>query len=352
MANAWMPTLVLILALEVSGALAQPAAIPAESLPLAGPWEEDALYSPSWYAHGEALFYTRDQADRRSISGDNNNMGTITILMSTDALEFDYQPGARFTVGRRVGDTALEISYFGIEQYSATAQVTSADAPNGILYSPMSRFDGMGSTPPFDYADLHRISYSSNLHNAELNLRRHLARGGSVEGSLLVGLRYMKVHERFDFFSAANDYPSLGPASGTLGAITDNDLFGAQLGADLLWHATQRFSLQAGAKGAMLGNSAVRHGYIEYEWSGFSFRDDTGARGQNLSSIVEAGLFGIFQATPSVRLRAGYQVLMVGGLALAPTQLNFGDDLEAGSDVKQQGSTVFHGPSCGLEATW
>jgi hypothetical protein len=83
-----------------------------------------------------------------------------------------------------------------------------------------------------------------------------------------------------------------------------------------------------------------------------SFRDDASASDQRLSSVLEASLSGFYQITPRVRLRAGYQVLVVGGLALAPTQLNFGDDPDADAHVKLQGSTVFHGPSCGLEASW
>ncbi len=49
-------------------------------------------------------------------------------------------------------------------------------------------------------------------------------------------------------------------------------------------------------------------------------------------------------------MRAGYQVMWLGGLALAPEQLNF--DFRQPIVINQRGRLFYQGASLGLEASW
>jgi len=316
----------------------------------------DAAGCPDgWYARGEAFLLQRDRAPRTAISADVDFTGAATVLLTTDNLHFGYEPGTRLTLGRQFGCNRIELSYFGLHDFSASAQVTSADAPSGTLQSAWAGFASPATIDPFDGADLHRITYGSRLHSAEINLRHQAEPASCLASTWLVGVRYLKVSEDFAFFSSVNDWMGNGPAYGTYAVTTNNDLLGGQLGTELVWSCTPRLSLGATAKGALLGSAAKKVAVFETVMpppAAPYFRTEAGASGHTLASIVETGLFTEVQLTPRISARAGYDVILVSGLALAPQQLNFSDDPGAAGAIHLNGKSVYHGPSFGLNVVW
>jgi hypothetical protein len=83
-----------------------------------------------------------------------------------------------------------------------------------------------------------------------------------------------------------------------------------------------------------------------------SWQDTRGADGEVLAGVIEVGLTGSYQWGSSVRFLAGYDVLLVSGLALAPDQLDFSADPENGQYLNDSGNTVYHGPHGGVEIVW
>ena len=52
------------------------------------------------------------------------------------------------------------------------------------------------------------------------------------------------------------------------------------------------------------------------------------------------------------RSTAGYQILYVAGLALAPEQMATSNTKGADSQLDRSGSAFYHGPSVGAKVSW
>ncbi len=106
-----------------------------------------------------------------------------TAVLFTDSSHFAIQPGMEIKLGKYCDSiTAVEISYFGLHHFNGSASVTD---PNERLATPFS----MAGTylDDFDQAFQQGFSTSSEVHNVELNLRRHLTQ----PIWLVAGLRYI-----------------------------------------------------------------------------------------------------------------------------------------------------------------
>jgi hypothetical protein len=81
-------------------------------------------------------------------------------------------------------------------------------------------------------------------------------------------------------------------------------------------------------------------------------RDPIAADGTAVAALGELDVVLIRRLSDMWSLRLGYSVIGLGGLALAPDQLDFTDTSLSGSNVNSQGWIFLHGLLAGVEARW
>ncbi|MDX1946934.1 MAG: BBP7 family outer membrane beta-barrel protein [Pirellulaceae bacterium] len=287
---------------------------------------------PAWYVVGEGLFLQRDNGSRRQpvvLAGDSGD----TLLDTADS-HFDFEGGPRILLGRRTGDCrAWEVSYFGTHFWESTVGIVD---PNNLdIPGPL-----VGVADDFDNANEMVLSYKSQLHNAEFNLVRDLC-----TWSLLAGFRYVNLDERYNINSTDSD----GDVSDYT-IRTSNNLFGFQLGGRLE-RSSGRLGWEAVGKGGIFGNDAIQRQLVRDNDNTFVLRNARD-RSTVVSFVGDFNLTGKYALNDCWSVRAGYFVMVVSGVALAPDQLDFNDDLDSGTNLATGGDLFLHGANLGLEARW
>lgn len=216
------------------------------------------------------------------------------VVFDDDA---EFAPGMRALVGVSISDWyRIEFSSLGFHSWSDPCCPTN-DANNGT------------------------VSFSSDLDNAELNLRRRVAmpadRHVCAQMSCLVGLRYMNVTEELVATDGAR-------------TTTDNDLVGVQIGTLAQFLVHNRAWIDFEIKGAILMNDAER------SWDNAVFASEDGT-----SFLGDLSLQFNYQFAPSWTIRAGYNAMWLTGVALAAENHN-------ALCVDHDGDVVYHGPNIGL----
>jgi hypothetical protein len=317
---------------------------------------------PCCYVQVDALFLQRSpRTTNQAIVVDPN---TDTTFLSTSDLDFNYNPGLQATVGWCLCDgRALELSYFGLFDASSTE---SSVAPGGaFLTFPDNLVDNV-----FVGMDRVFVDYSSALHGLELNLpcccgccttccdqcgcdgRCH---GSDLDGvrcqsvTWFAGLRYLNLRERLNIVAQRDEVG--GVEEGAYNIRTSNNLYGAQLGARI--RRTQgRFGWEATGKGGIFASD------VQQEQSVTDFppvpplRPTVSSSRDGVAFIGELNLTGLYRLTDIWNLRAGYSLLWIEGVALAPDQLDFDfAAAEGGSELDTSGMFL-HGVNFGLEGRW
>jgi hypothetical protein len=147
------------------------------------------------------------------------------------------------------------------------------------------------------------VSYSSRLYNVELNLRWKQLECMPV----LFGFRTLGLDESFQITSAGTPL---------VNTTTNNGLYGMQLGVEpVLWDQCNGFRLEGLVKAGLYGNSVHQ-------------RTTFYPNGQELNSsshgvpscVAELGLIGSYSLNKCWSIRAGYEVMWITSVALAPDQ--------------------------------
>jgi hypothetical protein len=235
--------------------------------------------------------------------------------------ELDWSVGPRIVLGRGLSDRdAFEIGYFA--QYQMNGNVF---VPGGAGFNVNNRAD-----------------YRSELNSAELNYRHWF----TPELSVLAGFRYLNWHENLNTaFDTASPLPP-----GTVNQVyhTSNNLFGLQTGGDWKHCFNDKFGIELGAKAGVYGTHVEMDGTVNVPGIGIL---STNANSSRASFVGELGLIGTYKVTTYLNARAGYQVMWVEGIALAPDQVTPANFLGAPS-VNNRGSVFLHGAVLGLELRW
>lgn len=328
---------------------------------------------PRVYGYAEALFLERSNRcfdQPLLVQRDEFGNPAATGLATAD-LQFDYEPALRIVLGFRLCEGwGIEGGYFGLWDAEATESV----AP-GV---PLSFPDGLGAGGTTEgasvWAFLHRtwVDYSSAVHSGELNLVYCGDRDGKCEAGKcgfasagacgtsrgrtfewLAGFRYLDLREELRIAGQRDEIG--GTASGVYDIRTINQLCGGQLGAR--WRCWgERLGFEATGKLGVFGNAAEQEQYItDYpaDQSGaFPLRPLTGDDGTEVAFVSDLNLTAIYRLNEVWSLRAGYNLIWISGVALAPDQLDFSGTLPAGDQLHSTGSLFLHGASCGVEARW
>jgi Putative beta barrel porin-7 (BBP7) len=332
---------------------------------------------PCVYGQVEALFMKRDpRFIRQPIVVDGN---TNTTLLSTSDLDFDFDPGLRATVGMRLcGGRALEFSYFGLFQGNASAVAVKPDE-NAFL-----TFPGNLAGNVFVNMNRTQVNYSSWVHSFEVNLpcccgccdesgctevrdecgcteRRDDCGSGTVRDNCgrgtvrchsfewFGGFRYLNIGEELNI--SAQRIVAGEVEEGAYNIRTANHLYGGQLGARLRrWG--DRFGWEATGKAGIFGNDAQQTQSVT-DFPNFPLRPTVSSSSGEVAFVGEINLSALYRLTNVWNLRAGYNVLWIEGLALAPDQLDFNfASSPSGNQLHDGGGMFLHGVNLGLEARW
>jgi hypothetical protein len=294
---------------------------------------------------------------RQAIVVDPN---TDTTFVSTSDLDFDFDSGLRATIGMRIcGGRALEFTYFGLSEGNADAVATSTD-PNAFLIFP-DNFFGNVFVDPVAVG----VRYSSSLNSFELNLpcccgccdRCNNGCGdpcgcGEVRCrsfEWFTGFRYVNVDEELNI--SAQRIVAGGLEEGSYDIRTTNRLYGLQIG--MRERRTRgRFGWEATGKAGIFGNDA-REVQTVTDFPNFQIRPTVSSRGGQVAFIGDTNLSALYRLTDVWNLKAGYNLIWIEGLALAPDQLDFDFASSTGGSRLHSGGGMFlHGVNVGVEARW
>ncbi len=292
------------------------------------------------------------------------------VLTSGD-LDGGFEPGVRALFGVSLGDWyRLEGSYFGSYSWSDSATVRyDARDGTGNLLSPFSNFgdpEGVLSLDPvpdgtfqgvegLDFNNRASISWSSQLDNYELNLRRRVcmqpSRYVAAEMSVLLGLRYMQLRETLDY-ETASALPN-PDTENTQNVVVDNDLFGPQIGALAQFLVHNRAWIDWGIRGAILFDRTESRVAANVHSDGVPVAAAFSGTEDATAFLGDLSLKFNYQFAPSGTVHIGYNALWLTGVALATE--NFVSDIntlvnDGPGAVDHDGDVVFHGPTIGI--TW
>jgi hypothetical protein len=307
-----------------------------------------SVAEPLWttYALTDALFWGRDnQAINRPLVV---TVGDNTPLISARDPQFAVAPGVRAFYGQRNPcECGWEIGYFGIYGATASRSVSAVDpflqVPNPI---------GQDLTADGERAT---VQYTSVINSAEANtfLTRHEWRDHSqswLTVDWLAGFRYVGVEDGASILvdcCQQTDQATTVPYS----VRTRNNMFGGQIGVRPRW-TWDRWALEGWAKAGLLGNSQKQIQAPLFDYTGFQQRPGLSATGTETAFIGDINLSVIYRLTDVWGIRAGYNVVWIDGLALAPNQFAFNNVDGTGSALASSGGIFLNGANLGLEARW
>jgi hypothetical protein len=265
--------------------------------------------SPRWVAQVDALMLWQGNIASRPLY-----VSTATGLPALDI----NQAQTPMTAGPRFGLLlnldpcySIEGNYFNVQSFNGE----QSPAVTAAGYS-MNNLAGFS----FGSIDWAQVTTTGQIQSAELNWRRRPC-GSPL--TWLAGFRWVEWNQSmrlFDFYSGSV------PGSEQFDAVTGNDLYGGQIGADLLllenanWVATRGglpFAVNGVAKAGIFYNSSLR-------------------------------------LTNWLALRAGYSVFWLSGVAVPADQLSTTNlvPTPATATINTNGSVLLHGVTTGLEARW
>ncbi|MCL1471056.1 Lpg1974 family pore-forming outer membrane protein [Argonema antarcticum] len=349
-----------------------------------------------WSVQAEALFLTRsipqgivtsEVVDLSTTTGDQIQIRGETLR--TDNLNFDYELGTRITVGYSSNrKDSFSFSFFGLQEYSSSATLVSPEpgVPSDVVLqvptdnSPIlepsdsvgDKLNILNQPPPLGQGNgtfaisqaflvsyEHQIDYSSNLYNFEWNYERQIDSSNNFRPSLLVGVRYISAPEKFNLatFGTA-EFPDEGIQAyptGDYNIETRNNLFGLQIGGNANVGISRNFSLGLRAKAGIFANNGAQTSTISASDfnTGELLERIKGDRSEwGISPVVEGSVSANWQVHPNVSLTAGFNVVYLSGLALAPRQYrDFAQSGEFGR-LDMNGDTLYYGPSVGIRVVF
>ena len=306
---------------------------------------------PRWTASAEFICFER-------IGGVNQTLvttypphyplvpGTGIETLNANDLHQGFAGGPRIDLIRH-GDCGydLELSYFQIDGWSSVGDIAPnyggplAPPPNWLVFTAPGNFLQLT-----DYPDQHMVwVYTTRLYNAELNVRRALSPCVTV----LAGFRWVNLWE---------DLQGTMPTERVVpfwDTKTNNNLYGLQIGAECKLLNRGRFSIDGLLKAGIFDNSADETATVSIYRSLYTESAST----NHAAVLGEIGLRCKYQLTERLVLKAGYEAMWLGGVALAPAQIartlsnstSRTDVTVQALGVDSSSGVFYHGATVGLE---
>jgi hypothetical protein len=340
---------------DLGGYAALPEAVAADIVP---PW-------PRWFAGASGLIMTRTlpagTATMQPVSG-------LTTLTTSSAAA-TWPGGLDFQVGRWMGEQqnwALEGIYWGVYGLGTSATVTGTgidaipQAPGVILAgSPASAF--------LTDATQQQVARSDLVNDVEINWLYRLTDRPEFPpldrrlGFMwLAGFRFFELQDVLSQTSTSSTLPpsSVGANQSLLSVATNNNLYGAQVGAKADWRIAPRIRLSAVPKFTIGGNAITNTTELTtINGSGATF-----SSGQPVNVHSTLGVFSwlgsvdssvAWDVTDRWSLWLGYRVVGVGNIAQAdgqwPSTLAAPSALQG---ISAGSSTILHGGFAGFQGRY
>lgn len=308
--------------------------------PLTGCCSSPAVCCRPWTASADALFLSRSRSDSVGLMFSNNpvtNNPDQEILNGRD-LDQDLAVGPRLSLKRCLNCRYdFELTYFGIDGWD-----TEFSRPTPFHVSFPGFVQGYG-VPANPAAGTGAFASGSDLYSVEANLLRKV----SDDVSLLLGFRWLQLDDSLHFRFT----PAAGATRTDLAIDADNDLFGLQTGAVGTLFERGAFSLVGWGKAGVYHNDAGQISRVDLPF--LPLVGATNDSDEDTSFVGDIGLIGIRRVSDCWAIRAGYQLLWINNVALAPEQLTGINDVTVPvSVVNNRGDVFYHGALLGLQANW
>lgn len=303
--------------------------------------EQYACIHNHWYIVGDAIFMRRSEIHKKPLVKDTLKVRScpgecddFTVLDTQDvAKHFDFEPGFRAALlySMDIRNT-LEAVYLWVRPWHADRKVNSDQG----LFFPFNI-----SEYAFDYfqASNANAKYHSRFWDAELNYWRHFSPRYVDYFSLsgVLGLRYFHLNEGFKLTFVKP------PDRSHYSIHTHNDIGAVQIGLNLQMAPTCRIGWDfTGKVGVMYNRAQQRNVLLDLD-------DTVALRRVKKHTEWQWGLFADVLAQAGFQLfnwfnvHAGYQFMVLSGLALAPEQVRYGTGTETGKGVYTDGYAFIHG---------
>jgi hypothetical protein len=307
-----------------------------------------------WYGSADFAPLTLDHLEGFDIARVGPSSAPV---LTTESLRPEFSANGKYTIGRRIFDCyRLEGTYLGYSSWQDQRLVTNTAVNAAGSAGNLSTFLSGFANPPvpgLDFANSVSAAMRANFQSGEMNLRYWGDMPpGPLDVSFLVGLRYMRLQEQFQFDMNSAEPLATGGTTFDLLSHTLNNLWGAQIGLSFDVLVTTRWWLNVDLKGGIFNNHIVM---------------DTTTTSNNINNgmptlitdtrnrtawLGDISLTANWQMTPSWVFRAGYQVLFINNLALAHDQAVSTQVPNAQGPTNDRGRVAIHGPVIGLMYNW
>ena len=290
--------------------------------------------SPRWVGQVDALMLWQGNIASRPLYVDGAGLPVLNVNQAQPPMT----AGPRFALFLNVDPvSSIEGNYFNVQSFNG--EQSPGVTAGGYV---MNNLAGLG----FGSIDWARVTTTGQIQSAELNWRRRPC-GSPL--TWLAGFRWVEWNQSMRLFDL---YSGITPGSEQFDALTGNDLYGGQMGADLcLWNNNGPVQVNGIGKAGIFYNSAYQR--MTYTASG--------SEPLQASAVADqTAFFGELGANASVRLtnwlswRAGYSLFWLSGVATPAAQLSTTDIgvTPATATINTNGSVLLHGVTTGLEARW
>jgi len=321
---------------------------------------------PRWFAGASGLVMTRTLP-----AGTATMQPSGGVQLTTGNAAATWPGGIDLHVGRWFGPrqhNAVEFIYWGV--YGIGSSATATASPPTIDAIPQAQGVMLGSTPASSYltnAAAQTISRSDLVNDVEINWLYSLwerpeflsqdpaAPSRRINLMWLAGFRFFELEDVL----TQTSFPGSGaPGTLDLGVATNNNLYGAQVGAKFDWRLLSQVRFSAVPKFMIAGNSITNTTTLA---SG-SGTQATFASGAPVNVHSTLGVFSwlgsvdtgvAWDVTDRWTLSMGYRVVGVGNIAQADGQWPPVITSPASiSGINGGSSTIIHGGFAGFEGRY
>jgi hypothetical protein len=286
---------------------------------------------PRWTATADFIIMDRTGTKSRTlVEGAQYPYIETTELLNSNDFKQGFFSGPRVSLIRH-GDSCydLELLYFQIDGWNSTRQVTPDTGQAEQLVFRVPGYAISTGTYPMQF------EYATRLYNGELNLRWN----PTCRVTVLAGFRWIELRERLEGGYVVPTFESFASFN------TKNNLYGFQIGTDAILVDRGRLSINGLLKAGIFGNHAEQTSTLN-DGAFAATVTDTNA---HTSYVGEVGLQCKYKVTEYLMLRAGYEAMWLGGIALAPGQIDETDFVGGTTGINASGDLFFHGATAGLE---
>ena len=278
----------------------------------------------SWYGTGEALYMQRE-GDRR-----------FSLSRNAFLSDFDYELGGRITIGRLLDCVnGYEVVYTGPFDWDRQGTVTGTANLQSNFF-PSGGFTAADLTA-FNNADVHSQAWRAQMQSFEVNRRWWTWDVIST----MIGFRYVDYEEDFAFVSTRN-----AVGTGIFSESVDNQMVGAQVGADMLYPVSLRGNVGIRGKAGVYANFDERSSIL---LNAGNVVINNGDDSVDVAGLIEMGVFANYHIVPSIRVTAGYEFWYMPGIATIPEQQVISVTPSSGTTVFNDDDLFIHGGSLGVQ---